>query len=224
MRRLELPLSYSQGFHPKPDMTFGPALSLGVASLCEAVDVRIAADLDPIEILRELSAGAQPGLRFVGGARLGPSDPGINRVFDVARYVVGIARAGSGRYGDPAWIQERIHVARDGRELAVVRRIEGIGKRIDVRDYLRQVVLGGEEGALVLARAGIVGDMSTLSVEVDIRGSGGVKIAEVVEAIFGADVPHRAVRFVLGRRLPEGAIATPLELTRLRGPLPAQRE
>jgi hypothetical protein len=34
-RRLELPLHYSQGFHPKPDMTFGPALSLGVASLGE---------------------------------------------------------------------------------------------------------------------------------------------------------------------------------------------
>ena len=27
------PALYSQGFHPKPDMTFGPALSLGVASL-----------------------------------------------------------------------------------------------------------------------------------------------------------------------------------------------
>ncbi|HEV3193849.1 MAG TPA: TIGR03960 family B12-binding radical SAM protein [Polyangiaceae bacterium] len=225
MRRLQLPLSYSQGFHPKPDMTFGPALSLGVASLCEAVDVRIAADLDPIEILGELSAGAQPGLRFAGGAKLGPGDAGISRVVDVARYVVGIARAGSGPYGDLAWIQERIEMARDGRELFVVRRIEGIGKRIDVRDYLRQVVLGGEEGALVLARAGIVGDMSALFVEVDIRGSGGVKIAEVVEAIFGIDVPHRAVRFVLGRRMPEGGIAEPLDLLRLRGPLQAtQRE
>jgi radical SAM family uncharacterized protein/radical SAM-linked protein len=220
MRRLELPLSYSQGFHPKPDMTFGPALSLGVASLCEAVDVRIAADLDPVEILSELSAGAQPGLRFVGGARLGPSDPGINRVVDVASYVVGIARAGSGRYGDPAWIQERIDMACDGRELVVVRRIEGISKRIEVREYLRQVVLGGEESGQILARAGIVGDMSALSVEVDIRGSGGVKIAEIVEAIFGTDVPHRAVRFVLGRRMPEGAIAMPLELARLRGPSP----
>jgi radical SAM-linked protein len=221
MRRLELPLSYSQGFHPKPDMTFGPALSLGVASLCETVDVKIAADLDPSQILGELSAGAQAGLRFVGGSSLGPGDAGISRIVDVARYVVGIARAGLGPYADPAWLQERIDTAFDGRELSVVRRIDGIGKRVDVRDYLRQVVLGDEEASLVLARAGIVGDMHALSVEVDIRGSGGVKIAEVVEALFGADVPHRAVRFLLGRRLPAGGIATPLELASLRGPSPA---
>src|SRR5262249_54495760 len=34
-RRVGIPIHYSQGFHPKPDMIFSPALSLGVASLGE---------------------------------------------------------------------------------------------------------------------------------------------------------------------------------------------
>ena len=77
-RRLELPLYYSQGFHPKPDMIFTPALSLGVASLCEVVDIKIAADLDPSELLGPPHRGRPvPGLRFVGGAPAsGSTTPG----------------------------------------------------------------------------------------------------------------------------------------------------
>ncbi len=216
-RRLELPLFYSQGFHPKPDMTFGPALSLGVASLCEVVDMKIAADLDPAALLEGLSAGAQPGLRFAGGAVLGPEDPGITRVVDVARYVVGVPRAAMAPRGGEAWLRERIGLALDARELCVVRRIDGIGKRVDVRDFLRAIAID-EGSASSLVRAGIVGDLVPLAVEVDVRGSGGVKIAEVIEAVFDAELPHRPVRVLLGKRLVGGAVASPLELPALRKP------
>jgi hypothetical protein len=46
-----------------------------------------------------------------------------------------------------------------------------------------------------------------------VRGSGGVKIAEVVEVVFGdAEVPHRAVRVELGTRRLDGSVASPLDL------------
>ena len=45
MRRIEVPIAYSQGFHPKPDLTFSPALSLGVLSLSEFVDMKLLCDL-----------------------------------------------------------------------------------------------------------------------------------------------------------------------------------
>jgi radical SAM family uncharacterized protein/radical SAM-linked protein len=215
-RRLELPLYYSQGFHPKPDMTFGPALSLGVASLCEVVDVKISADIDAASLLDELSAGAQPGLRFVGGTRLGPGDPAVSRVVDFARYVVAIPRAALDLLGGEPWLRERVERARAARELVVVRRIEGIGKRVDVRDFLRAIDLS-EASAADIVRAGIAGELVPLSVDVDIRGSGGVKIAEVVEAVCGdAELPHRAVRVALGARRADGSFASPLDLTALR--------
>ncbi len=218
-RRLELPLFYSQGFHPKPDMTFSPALSLGVASLCEVVDMKIAADLDPAAWLEELSAGAQPGLRFAGAARLGPDDPGITKVVDVARYAVGVPRAAVASRGGEAWIRDRIALQLAQSELCVIRRIDGIGKRVDVRDFLRSIAVTDEadEGSASLARAGIIGDLIPLVVEVDVRGSGGVKIAEVVEAVFDPELPHRAVRVTLGKRLGD-LVATPLDLPALRKP------
>jgi radical SAM-linked protein len=222
-RRLELPLFYSQGFHPKPDMTFGPALSLGVSSLCEVVDLKIAADVDAGGILSDLTAGAQPGLRFLGGTRLGPDDPGITRVIDVARYVAGVpaatlaAEASSAPGAGEAWLGERIASAMAKKDLVVVRRIDGVGKRVDVRDFLRSICVDAAAGD-DLARAGIVGDLVPIAVEVDVRGSGGVKIAEVIEAVFGPDLPYRAVRVALGKRIADGGLAGPLALAALRVP------
>jgi radical SAM family uncharacterized protein/radical SAM-linked protein len=210
-RRLDLPLDYSNGFHPKPNMTFGPALSLGVASLCEVVDVKIGADVDAAGLLDALSAGAQPGLRFVGGARLGPQDAGVTRIVDTARYVVGVPRAVLEARGGEPWLRDRVERARAAASLVVVRRIDGIGKKVEVRELLRTIEPGGADAADALARAGIAGDLVPLAVEVEIRGSGGVKIAEVVEAVCGdADLPHRAVRVALGKRRPDGSVASPL--------------
>ncbi|HEY4012245.1 MAG TPA: TIGR03960 family B12-binding radical SAM protein [Polyangiaceae bacterium] len=219
-RRLELPIHYSRGFHPKPDMTFGPALSLGVASLCEVIDVKIAGEIDAPGLLDALSAGAQPGLRFVGGAHLGQGDPAVNRVIDMARYVVGIPRVAVAEQGGVGWAHERIRAALEARELPIVRRIDGIGKRVDARAFLRTlrvVADPGDPSATALARAGIVGDLLTVEVDVDVTGSGGVKIAEVVETVFGsADVPHRAVRTALGSRRSGDVVVSPLELGALR--------
>jgi uncharacterized protein (DUF2344 family) len=200
-------------------MTFTPALSLGVASLTEVLDVKIEAELDPAAILDDLSAGSQPGLRFVAGAKLGPEDPGIARVVNAARYAVGIPRSVAEALGGISAIEDRMAAALQARELIVIRRIEGIGKRVNVREFLRSARLADAGFAGSLSRANIAGDLVALSVEVEIRGSGGVKIAEVVEAVFGdAEIPHRAVRVALGRLLDRGAWASPLDLHQLRSP------
>jgi radical SAM family uncharacterized protein/radical SAM-linked protein len=214
-RRLSLPLWYSSGFHPKPDMTFGPALSLGVSSLAEVVDVKIAADVDVGPLFEELSKGSHEGLRFVGWAKLGPGDAAVSRLVDTARYVVGIPRSVVDARGGDGWLAGRVAETLGATSLVVIRRIDGVGKKVDVRDFLRTATLG--TGQELLARAGIVGDMVALEAEVEVRGSGGVKIGEVVECITGdAETPHRAVRVALGTRLPEGDVLSPLALDAIR--------
>ena len=44
-RRAELPLAYSQGFHPQPKMNLASALPLGFSSLCEVLDMRLERDI-----------------------------------------------------------------------------------------------------------------------------------------------------------------------------------
>jgi radical SAM-linked protein len=210
-RRLELPLHYSQGFHPKPDMTFGPALSLGVSSLCEVVDVKIGADLDAEALLDSLTKGAQRGLRFVRGTKLGCGDAAVTRVLNAARYVVAFPRIVVDALGGDAWLAERLETALASETLPVVRRIDGIGKRVDVRSFLRVARMGNDQSVAALRRAGIVGDLVPLEIVVDVRGSGGVKATEVVEAVLGdSAIPHRAVRAELGSWQADGSIASPV--------------
>ena len=51
-RRAELPLAYSQGFHPQPKMSLAAALPLGYSSRCEVLDMRLEKDI-PLEGLRD---------------------------------------------------------------------------------------------------------------------------------------------------------------------------
>ena len=51
-RRAELPLAYSQGFHPQPKMSLAAALPLGFSSRCEVLDMRLEKDI-PLEGLRD---------------------------------------------------------------------------------------------------------------------------------------------------------------------------
>jgi radical SAM-linked protein len=50
MRRADLPLTYSQGFHPQPKMSLASALPLGFSSRCEILDVRFNEELPTAEI------------------------------------------------------------------------------------------------------------------------------------------------------------------------------
>lgn len=51
-RRAELPLAYSQGFHPQPKMNIAAALPLGFSSRCEVLDMRLEHEI-MLEGLRE---------------------------------------------------------------------------------------------------------------------------------------------------------------------------
>ena len=92
---------------------------------------------------------------------------------------------------------------------------------MNVREFVREIVVGGADANDALERAGLVGDLVPLLVDVEIRGSGSVKIAEVVEALAGGELPHRAVRVALGV-WKDGRIASPLDLAAVRrAPKPA---
>lgn len=53
-RRAKLPLSFSQGFSPRPKMVFAHALSLGMTSSGEYLDVSLEKELDPDQLLNTL--------------------------------------------------------------------------------------------------------------------------------------------------------------------------
>jgi radical SAM family uncharacterized protein/radical SAM-linked protein len=209
-RRLGMSMVYTKGFHPKPDMTFGPALSLGVMSLDEYVDLRLAADLDPEALARltaEMTQKSPAGLVFTSAVKLDPKDPGVTKAIAGARYVIAFARAAlqSGHVTAPAEevLADRCAEAMRATSLPFRRQIEGVGKTVDVRTYLLRAEVAGPEAHAALARVGLVGDLVAIDVDCAIPGSGAVKAAEVAAVIAGDGVtapPHRAVRVALFAR------------------------
>lgn len=64
-RRAELPLSMSEGFHPKAKLNFPSALGLGIAGLDEVMEVEIAEEADVEQLRRRLEPLCPPGLEIL---------------------------------------------------------------------------------------------------------------------------------------------------------------
>jgi radical SAM-linked protein len=218
-RRLEIPIFYSSGFHPKPDMTFSPALSLGVASLCEVLDVKLTVDIDAAERARALNKVSPEGLEWKGGVSLGAEDRGVSKIIDTARYAVGIPKSAI----TESRMREEVARVLASDDVKVIRRFEkGLAKSIDVKRFLCSLSPGDDRAARFLDDARVAGDLLPLLVDVATTGEGSVKVAEVIEALFG-DIPFSAVRAELGK-LEGDRIVSPLDLSALRLPIAAPSE
>ncbi|MFO0759040.1 MAG: TIGR03960 family B12-binding radical SAM protein [Byssovorax sp.] len=223
-RRIGVPLIYTQGFHPKPDMSFGPALSLGVLSLDEHADIRVDADLEQPALdalVADMSRSAPSGLRFRAAIRLSGDDPGITKVIAGARYLLAFARSSlpAGRSAESV-LAERCAAGMSAATLPFRREIEGVGKMLDVRSYLLRAEVAGPEALALLGKAGLAGDLVAIDVDAKITGSGAVKASEIAAVLVGDSVtapPHRAVRVELFGEDPLGRFS-PMELGRGRKP------
>lgn len=65
LARAKINLWYTQGFNPRPYMSFSLPLSLGVESYCENVDLRILDDLTDEEIKDRMNNALPLGIRIV---------------------------------------------------------------------------------------------------------------------------------------------------------------
>ena len=75
-RRAGLRLGMSEGFHPKPRMSFPSALAVGIEGLDEVMELELAEPYTREELLRRLSSQALPGLAFQS---IEPLPPGTRK-------------------------------------------------------------------------------------------------------------------------------------------------
>ncbi|MDF2892651.1 MAG: hypothetical protein K0R80_3018 [Clostridia bacterium] len=70
VRRAEVPIAYSGGFNPHPEMSFGAPLSLGVISLAEYVDINLAQEVPLSELVDKLNQYMPMGIKVLGAIKL----------------------------------------------------------------------------------------------------------------------------------------------------------
>ena len=73
LRRARIPIALTQGFNPRPKMTFALALGLGIEGRSEVVDLELVEPLEPGELLARLQSAAPPGFDWIDAHPL-PTD------------------------------------------------------------------------------------------------------------------------------------------------------
>ncbi|MBI5479559.1 MAG: TIGR03960 family B12-binding radical SAM protein [Deltaproteobacteria bacterium] len=214
-RRAAVPLFYSAGFHPKPEVAAGPALGLGIPSRGEVFDVRFEAGtagetLGEDALCHALEAVAPAGVRFLRARELRAGDPPLGRVLGAADYAVEVA--GLGASADDAAARLAALV---GSDATVVRVHKAAERRLAVGPHL--LAAWPAPQGLDLAALGLQPPVCVLRLRV--TQDGALRPAEVVAAACGAApaTRPRAARLALWALGADGAVIDPFDLERVRG-------
>ena len=87
-RRAELPLAYSQGFHPQPKMSMAAALPLGFSSRCEVMDMKLERDISLDDLPTRLNKTLPAGLQVVDVEQVEERAPALQTQVVSAEYEV----------------------------------------------------------------------------------------------------------------------------------------
>jgi len=186
LRRAGLPVAFSQGFHPKPRVSFGPALPVGVESLCEYLDLELIGPADARECGDRLSRELPDGLTVLSAELVDPRAPSISEAQRAVHY-----RA---EFPEDSWgeaeLGQRVEAFLGADQAVVTRavpqksRARGRNHKVAARKE-REIDLKRLVTHLAVEGPGVV----AFSLRADPSGS--AKPAEVLAAIFGdGDVPR----------------------------------
>ena len=132
LRRTRLPVSYSEGFSPRPRLRFGLALATAHESCGEYLDV----DLVPETIIDATTLGAlvdptlPPGIHVQGVAHVAPGTPSLQEAVESCSWLVEVPDLDEHR------AQELIEHALTSEELPVTRTRKGKEVTDDIRPSL----------------------------------------------------------------------------------------
>jgi radical SAM-linked protein len=174
LRRAGLELFYTQGFNPKPKMSSGPPLPLGISAMKDPIEVFLVDPPDDDTMMKRLAAACPEDFAFVGIERLPEGHKGLGRRIETARYVAQLRC-------DTAAAGEGVQRLLSASAIEVIREKDGKKQTVDIRPYIIGAeVLDRAPNGLLLPLAE---DRLLVAFSHYIPGSGGPKPMEIVRAI-----------------------------------------
>jgi radical SAM-linked protein len=178
-RVAQLPLAFTQGFSPRPRVSFGLALSTGHESDAEYVDVVLSEPVDLGALAGALTAALPEGMAVTGAAALVERAPALQEAVTAVEWHVEVTSA-----LDRGSVERLVGAALAAPALVTTRRRRGRDVAEDVRPTIRRIeVLAHDAGA----------GRTTLLVELHTQPRS-AKPGEVVAAIGGGLAEDRALR------------------------------
>ena len=134
LRRAQIPLAYSSGFHPHPKIQIGAALPLGVTGENKLMDIETTVECAAKSLTRDLDVHTPPGIRVLRVDALAAGSPGLEKLIVAGDY--------SAEPMDSAWpadLSQRIKQLMAAGALPRERR----GKAYDLRPRILSLTLDG---------------------------------------------------------------------------------
>ncbi|MDD2920657.1 MAG: TIGR03936 family radical SAM-associated protein [Anaerolineales bacterium] len=130
MRRAELPLSYSQGFHPQPKISIASALPLGFSSRGEVLDARFNTEIPADEIKSRLQDNLPKDIQIVKIETVDERAPALQTQVISAAYEVRLTEPIDG-----AELTQKVKALMEAESLPRERR----GKPYDLRPLIEMI-------------------------------------------------------------------------------------
>jgi radical SAM-linked protein len=137
LRRAELPLAYSQGFHPQPKMNMAAALPLGFSSRCEVMDMKLEQDIPLENLPARLNSTLPSGLQVIDVQQVDDRAPALQTQVLAAEYEVTLTASVDG-----SELKRKIDSVIESNSIPRERR----GKTYDLRPLIEQLSLTSTAG------------------------------------------------------------------------------
>ncbi len=154
LRRAQIPTSFSEGFHPHPKISFGPALPVGMESVCEYMDVELTRPLSPAKFKEDINRCLPEGLGVLRIKEIPYNTPSLNSFILFYAYEIKLPPPTSpllkGGWGDfidlsdlgELWTQRVVE--KDGRKVL---------REINARPFIEEIKWTGKDTLFLLLKS-----------------------------------------------------------------------
>jgi radical SAM family uncharacterized protein/radical SAM-linked protein len=148
--RTGVPLKYSEGFHPTPSISFGPALNVGVESTEEFLDFETVLEIPTEQLLHKLNAQLPEELKFTAIQKIDKTAESLFKIIQLAEYSVVLESEKLNRQirekfndrfnGDVAEFHKRLAAEfMDQQSIEITKQRKGESRSQDVKSLIKKI-------------------------------------------------------------------------------------
>lgn len=88
LRRANIPIAFSKGFNPHPKISFAPALSVGITSQGEYMDIILEQAISTSAFVKKTNDALPKGLSIIQAIEVDKKMPSLNSMINMASYLI----------------------------------------------------------------------------------------------------------------------------------------
>lgn len=145
LRRAKTPVAYSEGFNPRPKMSFGGAVGVGVSSDDERFIIELVEPVDASVIMNNLNSNLPPGLQVLSAENVQDGIKSPIGKLNASDFEITVSTS------DMPAVKELISSILQADEYKVTRAKANESKVVDIRPYVIDIkVIDNQDGTAVI--------------------------------------------------------------------------